>query len=116
MSATPAIIALLATIALGIAVGLLYLQRARRAKLVKAHLVAALVAAALVSALVLTAPPRSGGPSGAVLLGLVLVALAAGWAAFRKVPSRNAAQAVLAAHALIGVASFLVLLAWIRGA
>jgi hypothetical protein len=51
-----AIAALVGTIALGVVVGLLFLQRARKPKLVAAHLVLALLAAGLVLAMVATAP------------------------------------------------------------
>jgi ABC-type transport system involved in cytochrome c biogenesis permease subunit len=106
------ILALLLTLALGIACGVFYLQRQRRAALVRAHLVAALAAMALVLLLVLTAPAASSGPPRILPPLLLAVALAAGWGAFRYL--RRGGGLVLALHVFAGVASFLVFLAWVR--
>ena len=70
------IAALVGTIALGIVVGLLFLQRARKPKLVAAHLVLALLAAGLVLAMVVTAPAVTAGPHWLLPLGLIGVVLA----------------------------------------
>lgn len=115
MTATPAIVALVATIALGVVVGLIYLQRGRKKALVTAHLVAALAATALVAVLVALAPAGRGeGPHAAVPLVLLGVSLAAGWSALRYVRGRTASELVLAGHAVVGIAAFLVFLAWLR--
>jgi hypothetical protein len=115
MTATPAILALVATIALGIAVGLIYLQRGRKKALVTAHLVAGLAATALVAVLVaLTPAGRGAGPHAAVPLMMLGISLAAGWSALRYMRGRRASEMMLAGHAVIGVAAFLVFLAWLR--
>jgi peptidoglycan/LPS O-acetylase OafA/YrhL len=109
-----AILALVATLALGIAAGLLYLQRIRKPLVVRAHLILALAATALVLLLTVTAPAAQSGPPRALPLLLVGLAAAAGWSAFRY--ARRGAKLVLALHAVVGVASFLVFIAWIRSA
>lgn len=113
--ATLAIAALVATIALGIVVGLLYLQRARRKKLVTAHLALALGATALVLVLVATAPPLAAGPPGLLPLAILAVATAGGYFA-KKVArrSRQGAELMLFGHVVLGLAGFLVFLAWVR--
>lgn len=112
--ATAALLALLATLALGVVVGLVYLQRGRRKKtVVTAHLVAALAAAALVVLAVVTGAGR-GGPHAGWPIGLVLFALAAGYGALRYMRGRTASELALVAHVFAGVASFLVFLAWMR--
>jgi hypothetical protein len=113
--ATLAIAALVATIALGIAVGLLYLQRARKKPLVTAHLAMALGATALVAALVVTAPPLAAGPPGLLPLGILAVATAGGYFA-KKVArrTRQGAELMLFGHVVLGLAGFLVFLAWVR--
>jgi hypothetical protein len=111
-----AIAALLATIVLGAVVGVLYLQRAQRHRLVKLHLWVGLAATALVLLAVLTVP-AGGGPSGVWPVVLVALAAAGGWSALRYVGGRRrtpAAEFVLGAHAVVGVAGFLVLLAALR--
>ncbi|MGG5812451.1 hypothetical protein [Falsiroseomonas sp. CW058] len=115
MTAAPALLALLVTLVLGVVVGVGHLGRRRSRGLVRAHLVAALAATGLVALLLLAGPPpRPGAPPGWVVLALPAAALAAGWGALRHVRSPRGAEAVLAAHALAGVAGFLVFLAWIR--
>ena len=109
-----AILALLATLALGVVAGLLHLQRTRKPLVVRAHLILALAATGLVLLLTLTAPAAESGPPRALPLALVALAAAAGWSAFRY--ARRGARLVLALHAVIGVASFLVFIAWIRSA
>lgn len=113
--ATLAIAALVATIAFGVVVGLLYLQRARRKPLVTAHLALALGATALVLALVVTAPPLAAGPPGLLPLGILAVATAGGYFA-KKVArrSRQGAELMLFGHVVLGLAGFLVFLAWVR--
>lgn len=109
-----AVATVLATLVLGAAAGLLFLQRARRPALVTAHLAAALAGAALVLALLAT---REATPfSGLVPLALILLAIAAGWGAGR-VARRNRALAniMLPGHVAAGLAAFLVLLAWVKG-
>lgn len=116
MSSAPAIVAVVATLALGVAVGLLYLQRVRRPRLVTAHLVVGLVATALVAALVFSAPMRGpGGPPGFVPLSLLAMAAALGWFAPRlRGVGRRGAERMLAAHLVAGIAGFLALLAWAK--
>ena len=109
-----AILALAGTLALGVAAGLLHLQRIRKPLVVRAHLILALVGTALVLLLTLTAPAAEAGPPRALPLLLVALAAAAGWSAFRH--ARRGARLVLALHAVVGVAGFLVLIAWVRSA
>lgn len=107
-----AIAALVGTIALGIVVGLLYLQRARRKRLVTAHLVAALAGTALVLALVATAPAGAGGLWPAVIL---LLATAGGYVAKTVARrTRQGAELMLFSHVVLGLAGALVFLSWIR--
>ena len=108
------IAALVGTIALGIVVGLLFLQRARKPKLVAAHLALALLAAGLVLAMVVTAP-AAAGPHWLLPLGLILAALAGGYVAGKLARgSRRAAEFMLFGHVVVGLAGFLVFLAWVR--
>lgn len=110
-----AIAALIGTIALGIVVGLLYLQRARKTRLVTAHLVAALAGTALVLALVATAPAGAAGPAGAWPIGILLLATAGGY--FAKTVARRTrkgAELMLFGHVALGLAGFLVFLSWVR--
>lgn len=116
MTNSPAIVALVATLALGIAAGLLHLQRRRLRKLVIAHLVAALAAIGLVALLVLRAPAApTSGVAGVLPLGMLAGAGIAGWSALR-IARRGwpRAELVLASHVILGVAGFLVFLAWIK--
>lgn len=110
MTTTPAILLLVATLAAGIAAGLLHLQRARKPWLVRVHLLLALAATALVAQQVLAA-----GASGTWPLLMLAVAVVAGWAA-RRVARRGwpGGTPLLAGHAVLGVAGFLVFLAWAR--
>ncbi|MBU8541078.1 hypothetical protein [Falsiroseomonas tokyonensis] len=111
-----AILLLLLTLAAGAAAGLLYLQRIRRPWLTRAHLILALAGSALVLVLVVTAP-RGASPPDALPPLLLGLALAAGWGAPRLLGRGHAgARLGLAAHVLLGLAGFLVLLAWARGA
>jgi hypothetical protein len=110
-----AIIALVATLALGVATGVLYLQRARRGWVVEAHLYVALAAALLVLGVVLLAPIAAvPGPSGLLTAALISVAVAAGYGAMRYVRGRRAAELVLALHIVAGVAGFFVFLAFVK--
>jgi hypothetical protein len=110
-----AIAALVGTIALGIVVGLLFLQRARKPRLVAAHLVLALLAAGLVLAMAVTAPATAAGPHWLLPLGLIVAALAGGYVAGRLARgSRRAGEAMLFGHVVLGLAGFLVFLAWVR--
>ena len=117
MTATPAIALVLATIAIGVPVGVLYLLRARRPRLVTLHLALALAGTALVAWLVVAAPSVPAGPPGALPLALLALASAAGWGA-RRLARRigRRAELVLGMHVAAGVAGFLVLLAWVRAA
>jgi peptidoglycan/LPS O-acetylase OafA/YrhL len=114
---TPAILALVATLALGVAVGAVYLARARRPWLVTAHLSAALIAAALVLAVIqFGPPPREGAPHPAWPAGLLIGATAIGYAAWRLPRmTRRRAEALLGLHIVLGVAAFFVFLNWIKG-
>ena len=110
-----AIAALVGTIALGVVVGLLFLQRARKPRLVTAHLVLAILAAGLVLAMVATAPATAAGPQWLLPRGLIGAALAGGYFAGKLARgSRRAAQFMLFGHVVVGVAGFLVFLAWVR--
>ena len=110
-----AIAALVGTIALGIVVGLLFLQRARKPKLVAAHLALALLAAGLVLAMVVTAPAATAGPHWLLPLGLIVAAVAGGYFAGKLARgSRRAAEFMLFGHVMVGLAGFLVFLAWVR--
>jgi hypothetical protein len=109
------IAALVGTIALGVVVGLLFLQRARKPKLVAAHLVLALVATGLVLGLAITAPAAAAGPHWLVPLGLIGVALAGGYVAGKVARgSRRQGELMLFGHVVLGLAGFLVFLAWVR--
>lgn len=111
-----AILALVATLALGVAVGLLYLLRQRRRALVRLHLAAALAAAGLVLALALLGTPRPEAPHPAWPAGLVAAATALGYGAWRLPrASRGRAEALLGLHILLGLAGFFVVLNWIKG-
>jgi hypothetical protein len=118
--ATLAIAALVGTIALGIVVGLLYLQRVRKPKLVTAHLVMALASTALVLALLVTAPGgATAGPPAVLPLAILAIATAGGYFAKRvarrsRPGSRQGAEAMLFSHVVLGLAGFLVFLAWVR--
>lgn len=118
MTSTPAILLLVLTLAAGVAAGLLFLQRARRPWLVTAHLVLALGATAAVALLVsglVSGGPAGARPPGLLPLAMLAVALAAGWSAGRIARRRRpAATLLLAGHAVLGVAGFLVFLAWAR--
>ncbi|MDO9500132.1 hypothetical protein [Falsiroseomonas sp.] len=115
MTIAPAILLLVMTLAAGVAAGLLFLQRARRPWLVTAHLVLALGATAAVALLLATNPRGEGGPPGLVPLVMLTVSLAAGWSAGRIARRRRpGATLLLAGHAVLGVAGFLVFLAWAR--
>ncbi len=110
-----AIAALVGTIALGIVVGLLYLQRARKKRLVTAHLVAALAGTALVLALVATAPAGAAGPPGIWPVAILVLATAGGY--FAKTVARRTrqgAEIMLFGHVALGLAGFLVFLSWVR--
>lgn len=111
---TLALVLLLATAFLGGIVGVLYFSRLRRAGLVNLHLILALASAALVGVLVFTAPVRAGGPHGLWPFGLIALATAAGYGAFRYVRPRQASEWVLAAHVMVGLAGILVFLSWMR--
>jgi len=116
MTTSPAVLALVATIALGVAAGLLHLQRRRLRTLVIAHLVAALLGIGLVALLVWRAPVVPGqGVDGVVPLVMLAVAGLAGWSALR-IARRGWPRAglFLASHVVLGVAGFLVFLAWIK--
>ena len=107
MSTAPAIVALLATIAMGAVVGFHHLARARKAGLVRLHLALALLGTGLVGWMAVAAA------GGAWPLGLLGLALALGYAAprlWRR--SSGGAQAALIGHVFVGVAGFLVLLSW----
>ena len=110
-----AIAALVGTIALGVVVGLLFLQRARKPKLVAAHLVLALVATGLVLGLAVAAPSAGTGPHRLVPVGLIAAALAGGYLAGKLARgSRRRGEALLFSHVVLGLAGFLVFLAWVR--
>jgi hypothetical protein len=113
---TAAIVALVATIALGFATGALYLMRARRARLKNLHLLSALAAGALVLVAVVAAPPPSlPGPAGVLPIALVAVATAAGWGAWKLARGSKArGELVLFAHIVLGIAGFFVFLAWAK--
>lgn len=111
-----ATLGILATIALGGVVGVMYLRRVRRKTWADAHLIAALLATALVLAMLLTAPAREGGPPGILPLLLLAVATAIGWGVGKISRGRRTTHdAVIAAHLVIGVAGFFVFLAWAKG-
>lgn len=112
---TLAIAALVGTIALGIVVGLLYLQRTRKRKLVTAHLVVALAATGLVIVLAATAPTPGAGPATLWPVAILALATAGGYFA-KKVArrSRQGAELMLFGHVVLGLAGFFVFLAWVR--
>lgn len=111
------VVAILATIAIGFVLGVLYLQRARRKKLADVHLILALAATGLALVMLVLAPSgREGGPPGAVPLLLLAVATALGWGAGRISRGRRRVHdAVIAAHLVMGVAGFFLFLAWSKG-
>lgn len=114
---TAAIILLVATLALGVVLGVQYLGRARRRPgLVSLHL--GLGLAGLEAALLLLHWTPAGmvlppGDAGAWAVGVLAAAIAGGLAArlsFRRWPGR--AELLLGAHAVAGVAGLLVFLSW----
>lgn len=107
--ATLALVLLIATAFLGAILGVLYFQRIRRKGLVNLHLALALASTGLVGYLVWAMPGRGAWP-----LGLLALATAAGYAAFRYVRPRQASEWVLAAHVMVGLAGALVFLSWMR--
>jgi uncharacterized membrane protein (UPF0136 family) len=112
---TVAIIALVATLALGVASGVLYLQRARRGWVVEAHLYVAVAAGVIVLAAAAMAPANDRpGPSGVLTAALVAAAVAAGYGALRYVRGRTASELVLAMHIVLGIAGFFVFLAFAK--
>ncbi len=114
MTPSLAILLLVLTLAAGVAAGLMFLQRARRPWLVTTHLVLALGATAAV-ALLVPGGPAGASPPGLVPLAMLAVSLAAGWSAGRIARRRRpGATLLLAGHAVLGVAGFLVFLAWAR--
>jgi hypothetical protein len=112
---TLAIAGLVGTIALGIVVGLLYLQRARKKPLVTAHLVLALAATGLVAVLAATSPAAAAGPPGLLPLAILAAATAGGYFA-KKVArrTRQGAELMLFGHVVLGLAGFFVFLSWVR--
>ncbi|MGG5817383.1 hypothetical protein [Falsiroseomonas sp. HW251] len=115
MSPAWAIAATVATIALGVLVGAMYLQRARRHRWTKLHLYVALSAVALVTAVLATGTSRGGGPPSVLPLLMLAAAVAIGYAAPR-IPGirRRGVDAALAVHIVVGIAGFFVLLAWAK--
>lgn len=116
MTTAPALAALVATIAIGVAVGIMYLLRIRKKRVVTLHLLASLVALGLVAQLVLLeAPPTQGGPDAVLPLAMLGIAVAAGWSA-KKVArvSWRGSELMLAGHAVLGIAGLFVFLAWLR--
>lgn len=115
MSASWAIAATVATITLGVLVGVMYLQRARRHRWTKLHLYVALAAVALVAAVMATNASRGGGPPSILPLLMLAGAVALGYAAPR-IPGirKRGMEAALAAHIVVGVTGFFVLLAWVK--
>jgi hypothetical protein len=111
-----ATLAILATIALGGVLGVLYLRRVRRKRWADAHLIAALVASALALALLVTAPAQGDGPPALLPPLLLAAATALGWGAGRIARGRRGLHdGVIAAHLIIGIAGFFVFLAWAKG-
>lgn len=118
MTYPAAIACLVATLALGVLVGALYLNRTRRRVLVWAHLLAAQAGLGLVAALAAAAPGQPAeGPDPAWPLGLLGLAVAAGWLGQRvaRRAGRKKGEAVLALHIVAGVAGFFLVLAWGKG-
>jgi len=100
---------LVATLALGVVVGIFWLGRARRKHLVTLHLVLALAAVQAVVLLLRAAPGRQGPLVLGLLAGSVLLGVLAGPIARR---AKGPGEAALAAHVLLGLAGFFVALAW----
>lgn len=115
MTTTPAILVLLATLALGFVAGALHLQKLHKPAVVRAHLVAALAALGVVAATVLATPRPASGPSGWLVLALLGLAVAVGYGTFRlRGVGRGGRQAMLIGHLAMGIASFFVFLAWAK--
>lgn len=116
MTESVAIAVLVATLATGVIVGLLYLQRNRRPRLVTLHLALSLVGLCLVAFVTVKhAGHATGGPPRLLPLVLLAVAVAAGWSAKRFARgARRRGEAVLALHLVSGAAGFFVLLAFAR--
>jgi hypothetical protein len=115
MTTTPALVALVATIALGVAVGIVYLLRLRKPWLVNAHLAAALVAGGLVIAVVALSAPPAGTMHPGWPIGLLAAATAFGYGAWRLPRmTRGRAEALLGLHIVLGLAGFFVFLNWIK--
>jgi hypothetical protein len=115
MTTTPAILVLLATLALGFVAGALHLQKLHKPAVVRAHLVAALAALGVVALTILTAPRPTAGPSGWLVLALLGLAVGVGYGTFRlRAVGRGGRQAMLIGHLAMGIASFFVFLAWAK--
>lgn len=105
--------ALVATLALGVLVGIAWLQGLRRPLWVKAHLYVAVAAGALVLGAVILRVPGAGGPPGFVPVLLLGLAIAAGYFAYRTGGLRKAgAERLLALHIVAGIAGFFAFLSW----
>jgi Na+/proline symporter len=103
---------LVATLALGVVVGVFYLARARRRHLVSLHLILGTGATWAALALMQARPPVpgpiaawAGGLLGFAVLGGVLPRLFG-----RRAPQQ--AELLLFAHVVAGIAGFFVFLAW----
>jgi hypothetical protein len=120
MTRLPALLFVTAATALGIYLGVLFLRRVRRPVLIGVHLILGAAAVEMTAMLLRGTPGGEAVPAGAFGVAaacLLAVAMISGFAAplfYRQSP--RTANVVLATHAGVGVAGFLVFLVWAASA
>ncbi|WP_431268590.1 hypothetical protein [Dankookia sp. P2] len=110
---TLGILFLLATVALGVLVGLQYLARRRRPWLVTLHLACG-AAGAWLFFLLLHVPPEGHTPPSGMAAGILLGAAVLGGLLPRLIArrARKAAEPLLVMHVFTGLVGFFVFLSW----
>lgn len=112
MPTTPLIVALVASVALGVYLGFLYLARVRRPVLITLHLLLGAAGLLLVAWLLQAGIGQRQGLIAALLLALAMtLGLAPALLARRW---RVGAEVVLAIHAFVGIAGLLVVVSWVK--
>jgi hypothetical protein len=113
----PVTLVVSAAVALGLWIGVLYLKRSRRPYLIGIHLLLGLGGMEQMVVLHQGTPAGEAlraGSYGTMALGLFALAMFTGLAAplfWKQAP--RAAEAVLATHATVGFAGFILFLAWL---
>jgi hypothetical protein len=117
MQANLVLAVLVATLALGVVLGFLYLSRVRKPVLIGIHIILGVMGLEQVAMLLHGAPNGAGGLGGSGVWGPLLMASAMFFGllapSFAKA-SRRSAEFLLVTHALAGIAGFLVFLSWVR--